>query len=190
MRAVTCLLIALTLTPPISAMAQDGDGYGAMVKRATAETASGLQFKVWVEKQTLNRGQDIIIDFEVENRSNKSIYLVNKEGKPEIAIEDGETILLQAPLPWPTGHGGYNYSFTEIKQGKIHRGRLTVPSETFGNDERQDWYVKVAFGYVTDITALNRKPSPTEDPAILRNLLNSRIKVVALGGLRIEIKMP
>jgi hypothetical protein len=89
-----------------------------------------------------------------------------------------------SPLPIPTHHGGYEYHFNEIARGKNYQGRLVIPGSSY--KEGGPWRVEVAIGYVNDITGLNRKLGPTEDPLPLRGALNSRLEVVWLSGLRVD----
>lgn len=174
--ASTLTLLILFVVP--AQMSQD-----SMVKQISAVTADGLVFSVWVERQTVRYGQDIIVHYKVENRSAKTIYLVRDNTSEPIA-ERG-TILLQEPFVSLGGHEGYDYSFTRVERGKIHQGQLTISRERYV--EARPWRIDVGFGYVSDIAGLARPLAQGEDPLPLKALLNSRIKTLSLGSLRTEV---
>jgi hypothetical protein len=182
MRALSkfAFILLLLYASQIKVAGQD-DG---MVKRATAETNDGLHFSLWVKHQVVGLEQDVILYYEVDNRSSRPIYLV-LEKPPDIRIE-GRTILVASPISTPIGHGEYNYDFIKIDRGKNHSGQLTIPGGKYG--EEREWDIEMGFGYVTDATGLNRRLGPTEDPAALRGLLLSRIVVVGLKGVNIRTK--
>lgn len=182
MRAATTLVIKLTLLNILFFSVQ-ADGQDAIVRRISGETADGVLFTLWGERQTVTFGQDVIVNYQVENRSRRTIYLVQK-GAPEM-VSDRSVITIETPRPLPIHHGDYDYTFTEVRQGSTQRGQVTIPKEMFDVDGV--WRVEVGLGYVTDITGLNRRLGATDDPAPLRSLLDSRIETVLLGRLSIEV---
>jgi hypothetical protein len=157
-------------------------GQYARVKRINAEIDDGILISIWVDNQAVKFGEDVVIHYKVDNRGTKTIYLV-QEDIPSVTAENG-TMSVGSPLPIPTHHGGYNYHFNEIEREKNYQGRLVIPGSSY--KEGGPWRVEVAIGYVNNITGLNRKPGPTEDPVILRGALNSRLEVVWLSGLRVD----
>ena len=158
-------------------------GQYAMVKQINAETAEGLLINVWVERQTVKVGQDIVIHYKIENGSAKTLYLIHQD-VPDIMAERA-TIRVGAPLPSPDSHGGYDYSFTKIERGKSHQGRLIVSGDKY--DEVRPWFIEVGFAYVTNVTGLNRRLRSNEDPVVLRGALFSRAVTLLLGGLTVNV---
>ena len=157
--------------------------YSAVVRRASAETTDGLLFSVWTDHQTVIDGNEIMLHYKVYNRSSSPIYLVRRDA-PEFDSEGGR-ILVQSPVPVPVGHGDYDYNFLKIGRGKSYQGQIVIPKKAYHSLDT--WPIDVGFGYVLDVTALNRRLRPSEDPAVLRGALNSRIKVVGVGTLSVKI---
>jgi hypothetical protein len=158
-------------------------GQYTLVKRATAETADGLRFTVWTEGQTVTYGKDIVLHYKVENRSRGAVYLVRKDSLEY--DNEGGRILIASPIPIPVGHGDYDYSFLKIGRGHTYRGQITIPMKAY--NDLDIWPIDVGFGYVTDVTGLNRKLRPGEDPARLRGALRSRLKTAVVGSLSVKI---
>lgn len=158
--------------------------YDGMVKRAAAETNDGLHFSLWVKNQIVKLEEDTILYYEVTNRSSRTVYLV-LETPPQIIIE-GRTILVASPIPTPVGHGEYNYNFIKIERGKNYSGEFKIQGGKYG--EEREWDIEVGFGYVTDVTGLNRRLTRKDDPAALRGLLLSRIIVAGLKGVNVRTK--
>jgi hypothetical protein len=177
-----CLLSKLAflvlLTLPGSTFGQD-----ASVRRATANTSDGLTFDVWVNRSTVRYGQDIMIQFKVENHSNKRIYLV-RDKTSDIVIER-DNILFPRPFVPTGGHEGYDYSFAMVDRGGSYRGRLTISKNRY--KEVQPWRISVGFGYVTEIRGLNRQLRPGEDPLPLKSLLSSRLETLLICNLKVEV---
>lgn len=148
------------------------NGQYARVRRITVETNNGVRVTAWTTRQSVTLRQEVIIFYEVANRSNKTIYLVRKRGELETFI-DGDALVIPIPLPFPEGHGGYDYSFTKVQRGRTHKGQLTIPAGRFNRE--QTWLINVNFGFVTDISGLNRQLGSNEDPAPLRGQLGERI---------------
>lgn len=179
--SASVLLILLAIPLPVNGQFQ------AMVKRATAETTDGIRFTVWLERQAVTLEQSTTIYYEVENRSNETIYLVRKSGELETAITDDGSLLIMVPIPFSDDHrSDYSYTFTKVERSKSHRGRLTFSGSKYNKARR--WSIIVAFGLVTDITGLDRQLRPNEDPAPLRGLLGQRIETIGLSGLTVEVK--
>jgi len=135
----------------------------------------------------VTRKQAVTIFYEVVNRSDKVIYLVRKRGILETNV-DGDALVVPIPLPFPEGHGGYDYTFTKVQRGKTYKGQLLIPAGRFNKE--QTWLVNVNFGFVTDISGLNRQLRNNEDPAPLRGQLGGRIKLVGINGLVVEVEEP
>lgn len=99
---------------------------------------------------------------------------------------DGDALVIPIPLPFPEGHGGYDYNFTKVQRGRTYRGELTIPAGRFNRE--QTWLINVNFGFVTDVSGLNRQLRPNEDSAPLRGQLGERILLVGINGLVLEIE--
>lgn len=176
-RLASIVAVLVLFVVPAGTSAHD-----SMVKRISAETADNLVFNIWLERETVRPGQDIIVHYSVENRSAQAVYLVRDNTARPIA-ERG-TILLQEPFVSLGGHEGYDYSFTKIDRGKRYENQLIIPKESY---QAQPWRIDVGFGYVTDITGLDRQVGHGEDPSPMKVQLHSRIKTLSLGSLGIEV---
>lgn len=160
------------------------NGQYSLVKTVTVETQDGLLFSGSVGRQSIDYGKNVEVYYRVRNRSRHVVYLVHQES-PEFDTEGG-VILIQAPIPAPVGHGAYDYSFSRIAPGREYKGRISIPSSQY--DKADVWPIKIGFGYVRNVTGLNRRLREGEDPAALRGLLNSRIRTVVAGSLSVEIR--
>lgn len=158
------------------------NGQYAAVKQATVKTTDGIKLNVWIEQLFVRLDQSIIIYYEVENLSAKDIHLVF-EDKPDISIS-APTIFFAPPYPSLIGHGRYEYTFVKIKRAGTHRGQLTIPGGKYG--EERVWRIQVGFGYVTDVTGLDRRLGSRDDPGPLQKLLASRIKTLVVGEITVE----
>jgi hypothetical protein len=156
----------------------------ATVKRITAETSNGIRVAAWTARRTITQRQDLIVLYEVTNRSNTTIYLVRKRGDLETFIR-GDVLGVSIPLPYPEGHGDYDYTFTKVQHGRTYKGQLIIPAGRFNKE--QSWQLNVSFGFVTNIKGLNRQLGSNEDPAPLRGQLGQRILLVGVNGLVVEI---
>lgn len=181
-REIFFLLLLLALS--IIARSQDDN----RVKRISGETADGLFFTAWIESFVVPFGQNIVVNYEVRNRSAKTIYLVQKDGPLEVRVEeDIHTLYIEAPIPLPIHHGTFNYSFVQVPKGKSHRGRFIITPAEYKSAAY--WDIVIGFGYVTDITGLEKKSGSEDDPGS-RALLRSRMGDLGLGYLSVEVKKP
>ena len=163
------------------------NGQYAMVKQATAETSDGVRFTARLKHQKVTLKQNVIIYYEVENRSNKTIYLVQKDGELETSA-GGDTLNLPFVIVSSGDSDAYHYNFTKVPQSQSHKGQLVIPAGKFNKE--QVWLINVSFGFVTDINGLDRKLRPNEDPAPFRGLLEERILLVGVNGLVMEVEEP
>ncbi len=171
-------VLALLLSFPKSIQ-----GQYAQVKHITAKTAEGISVSIWVDNQTVKFGRDVVVKYKIDNLSRKTIYLVH-EKKLNFEARNG-IISIGSPSPIPIGHGGFDYSFTEITKGKSYQGHLTVPGNSY--QETGAWRIEVALGYVDDITDLDQESVRTRDPAFVRGTLSNRLEIVWLGNLQVDI---
>ncbi len=159
-------------------------GQYSLVNRARAETSDGLIFAVRVEPQVVTAGKNIVLLFSVRNNSTRAIYLVSRN---ETKFNtDGDSILVEVPLPIPVGHGAYDFKFEKVERGKVRTGKIIIPSHIYSQDDF--WPIDVGFGYVTDISGLLRKPGKDEDPSNLRGLLYERLNTIVVGKLSVKIR--
>ncbi len=181
---VSVLSLVVLLVPGPNTHAQ----FQAMAHRITAQTRNGIRVTAWTNQQSVKLKQDVTINYEVENRSGKTIYLVRQKGEIQTAIKQDGTLSIMVPIPFPDDHGGYNYSFTRVARGGSHKGQLMVRADKF--KEERKWTIDIAFGIVSQIDGLNRQLRNGEDPAPLRGLLGQRMLVIGVNGLVIEVEEP
>lgn len=163
------------------------NGQYAMVNQATAETSDGLRFTARLKQHNVTLKQDVRIYYEVENRSNRTIYLVQKDGELETSV-DGDLLKLPFVIVSSADSDAYHYNFTKVPPRKSHKGQLVIPAGKINKE--QVWLVNVSFGFVTDINGLDRRLRRNEDPAPFRGLLEERIRLVGVNGLVLKIEEP
>jgi len=156
-------------------------GHYASVKSIEAETADGLLVRLWLAKQAVIDGHPILVNYKVQNKTARTIYLV-WDKPPDIAVDRGT---IKFSVPYTDNHKEYNYSFVEVSPHKWVSGELEIPPSKYQGMTM--WHIQVGFGYVRNIKGLNRRPLLDEDPAELMGLLNSRLHTFALGYLTVEI---
>lgn len=158
-------------------------GQYAKVQHIVAKTSEGVSISIWVDKQIVKFGQDVVVRYKIDNFSAKTIYLVH-EKEIDLEVEDG-IMSIGSPTPFPIGHGRFDYSFTKVLKGKNYQGKLTVPGDRYKGTG--PWRIEVALGYIDDISDLDQDSINSRDPAFLRGTLNERLKVVWIGNLRVDI---
>lgn len=181
--SVDALVLLVLLFAPAHANAQSQ----AMVKRVTAETYDGVRFTAWIDQQTVSLKQNVTIFYKAENRSDKTIYLVQKEGEIRTVVDE-EALSIPFLILFSGDSDDYHYSFTKLQRGKAHKGQLIIPASRF--NKGQTWLVNVSFGFVTDINGLDRRLRRGEDPVPYREMLSTRIKLVGINGLVVEVEEP
>jgi len=181
------MIKSLFLTLIVLFIALPNYGQDAKVRKIVAETADNVSFTAWVNAQFVKIGQDIIVNYKVENQSRKAIYLV-RENRSEVIFEDDESIIFPGPLVLIGGHEAYDYSFIRVAPGKIYLSKFIIKAGKYPTETRyseQVWKIYAGFGYVTDISGL--RPKEINDPAPYKSLLSQRIRLLALDGLIIEM---
>lgn len=176
------LFVAIALTFFLT-LAAPANGQYSLVRRARVETVDGVIFTVTVGPPLVISGKAVALHYSVRNNSSQAIYLVHEN--PTQFDTEKDSILVQAPIPIPVGHGGYDYSFTKIDRGKVYKSTIFIPSKIYAKESF--WPIDVGFGYVTNVTGLNRRLRQDEDPANLRGLLYTRIKTIVVGKLSVKI---
>lgn len=181
------LFIALALLGLFTAHSVAFQNQDARVRQVIAETADGVVVTAWVDRQAVRLGQDIIINYRVENRSRRTIYLV-RDNTAEISFEDDKEIIIPTPFVPLGGHEPYDYSYTRVPRGRTHQARFVVAGDRYPRETRyaeQIWRIKIGFGYITDISGL--LVEHVSDPAPYKELLSLRITLLVLDGLTVEI---
>ncbi len=174
---LTLILILL----PVKLLGNDAD-----VSKVTVKTRNGLLFSVWVNSQSVSDGQDIVLNIKVTNHSTKTIYLVQDNINTSKFVDDRNTIVIPEPLVLLGGHESYDYTYTKVAKGKTYVGRIVIAKDDY--KIAQPWPIEVGFGYVNDITGLNRPLGHLEDPAPLKGRLRSRLETLQLCGIRVDVK--
>jgi hypothetical protein len=158
-------------------------GRPAGVKRVEALTADGIIFTVWVGRREIKSGDAIVVNYKVENRGDRTIYLV-RDNTSDVVFEGEESIIFPRPLVLLGGHEPCDYNFTRVVRGTSYESHLKVARDKYPEDARyaeHTWEVRIGFGYVLDIRGLRVKES--DDPAPYKRLLDSRLKTLTLGSL-------
>lgn len=130
------------------------------ITRLSGKSTNGLTIDVWVDREVVSIDESLRVYVQVVNNNSKSVYLV-RASKPEIEWKSGE-LLIQAPLPLPITHGGYDYKFDAIRPGATVEFNFEIPPSTVS--EVGLTKIFVGLGFVNDISGIARKLNPGEDP--------------------------
>lgn len=178
-RTIFALLFLLGLTFEIHAQFNN-----AIILKVSSESSDKLRFSVWAETTEINLGQSITINYSVENKSTKMFYLVKgKENKVRLF---GENMLVESPSALPTNHGDFDFTFVQIKPKKKIFGQVVIPKEKIESEGILP--ITLGFGYVENISGIDRKLHKGEDPFPLRSELEKRIKRLYVGDLGVNVK--
>lgn len=63
--------------------------YETFVKKASIETADGIRFSGWINNHIIRRNQNTIVNFVIENRSPRTIYLAWRIGDLNTDVDRG-----------------------------------------------------------------------------------------------------
>jgi hypothetical protein len=178
-KVILFVLLLLSFTLGIKAQFNN-----AVILKASSESNDNLRFSIWVDKSEVNLGESITINYSIENKSNKTFYLVkSKENRIRLF---GENMLVEAPSALPTSHGDFDFTFVQIKPKKKIAGQVLIPKEKIQTECVLP--ITLGFGYVESIVGIDRKLSKGEDPFPLRSELEKRIKRLYIGDLGINVK--
>jgi hypothetical protein len=178
-RTIFVLLFLLGLTFKIDAQFNN-----AIILKVSSESSDNLRFSIWAETSNINLGQSITINYSIENKSAKNFYLV--KGKEDRIRLFGENMLVEAPSALPTNHGDFDFNFVQIKPKKKILGRVIIPKEKIQSEGILP--ITLGFGYIENISGIDRKLNKGEDPFPLRSELEKRIKRLYVGDLGVNVK--
>lgn len=158
-------------------------GQDARVNRVTVTTAEGLFFSAWVNKQTVSYGKDILVNFSLNNRSSKAVFLV-RDNTSKIVIER-DSIVIPRPFVLIGGHEDYDFSFTRVAAGATYQGHVAVSQKDY--QTAQEWRLDLGLGYIHDIRGLNKRLRDGEDPAPYKARLRDRLTTLQLCGVWVKV---
>lgn len=170
------LIILLCLV----ALAVPAFGQSAMVRRVTAETEDGVLFSAWVVRQRVKYGQDIEVNYRVENRGRRAVYMVLEE-PARAEVSDGKLVIFAAYLSNEHDSGGSEFRLIRVGRGATHSGRLIISKSVY---KVQDiWPIGVGLSILREAGGFGRRVAdPTEQRA-----LSSKARIVSLGGLIVDV---
>ena len=171
---------ALTILSSASLGAETED---LIVSKVQVETNNHLLISAETERTRIRIGDRIVLSLSVVNNGKRSIFFVGQD--TPVIVNDKGDILISAPFPFPEDKEEYDYSFREIKPGESFSSRIVIPSNLITREDELD--IRIGLSFVQDVTDINRRLQPGEDPMRLRGLLGKRIRTVGLGVLRIVV---
>jgi hypothetical protein len=170
----------------ISAQSANSD---TKVTKITADTEDLISFQVSIPKTIFLRGEDILIKYQVTNKSNKTVYLVT-EPSPNVLIEDISTMRVVEPVSGVDDHIPYNYDLITIKPQKTFSGQLLISAKYYIQNKNYNFgiaEIQVGFSYLFDKQNLDGCKEVTFVRPCLKEL-NDKSKSLTVGNLVIEIK--
>ena len=177
--AIVCLAATHAQTEP-----------DAKVLRLSAETEDSVVFQVSVGKKIFAREEDIHVNYVVENRSRKNIYLV-VEPSPKLIFPDTFTLELAQPVVGPDDHAPFDYDLIKILAGKSYRGKLLIRAKEIIANGKYDFEIapiRAGFSYLFDISKLSGcKTAKYIRPCLTE--LYDKSKSLTIGNLVVERKL-
>lgn len=177
---IICVFVFLS----VSILVVKAQYNNAVVLNASLETTDKLRFSIWTQKSEIDLGQNITVDYSVENRSSRTFYLV-KDKSYRIRIF-GENMIVEAPSALPTNHGDFDFTYIQIKPKKRILGQIEIPKEKIESEGVLP--ISIGFGYVDNINGIDQTLKAGDDPFPLRSGLEKRIKRLYIGDLGVSIK--
>lgn len=177
--------IACGLILALLASAPSVDAQFSEISRVITKTGDGSTIEAWLPQTTVVRGSSLRVNVKVTNGSSKTFYLVRKS-EPEIDWRNGD-LLVEAPLPLPIAHGGYDYTFLEIPPRRSITAHIDIPTT---DAELGLTRILLALGFVNNKNGIARQLEPGEDPVKLRGPLANRMRVYGIGQLEAQIVGP
>jgi len=187
---ILMLILTICALNLVSAFAQDNDPE-AKVTKVMAETEDGVFFQASVSKSLFQRGDNIQINYEVQNKGKKTIYLVT-EPSSNVLIEDLSILRLVQPVTGADDHLPYNYDLIKIPPKKNFKGNLLIKANVYLENKKYDFSIteiQVGFSYLFDKTNLEDCKQATWTRPCLYELYK-KSKSLTIGNLLIEIKKP
>jgi hypothetical protein len=185
MRSKLSITFAIALSIFFFAVSATQGQSDALIKRGSIETASGIRFSVWLNHQLIKQNQSTKLNFSVENRSPRTIYLAWSENNLSTVMDCNFNLhIYPSQMEGDLGHSETKFKFIKVGKGKVYKGELAIPITAYPNSDT--YSIAISLGYVTDITGLKRHFG--EDPIRFNALFESRIKYFELGGLTVDVE--
>jgi hypothetical protein len=183
--AISCLITIIGLR---FAYSQNTD---AKMTKLKVQTDDLITIEVTTLKNTLVRGDDIVINFRIANNNRKTIFLVSEPLQP-IFINEDFIIELMKPVRPPDDHRVYDYDLIKISPKKVYKGKLLIKSKYYLENKAYDFSVakiQIGFSYLFDKSNLDGCKQATYVRPCFFELYN-KSKSLTLGNFVIEIKKP
>ncbi|MBX3299988.1 MAG: hypothetical protein KF736_11060 [Acidobacteria bacterium] len=181
--AISCLITFMGLR---FAYSQNTD---AKMTKLSVQTDDLITIEVTTLKNTLVRGDDIVINYRIANYNKKTIFLVSEPSQP-IFINEDFIIELMKPVRLPDDHRVYDYDLIKISPQKVYKGNLIIKAKYYLENKDYDFSIakiQVGFSYLFDKTNLEDcKQATYVRPCFFE--LYKKSKSLTLGNFVIEIK--
>lgn len=151
-----CFLVSIFALPSLGQT-------DAKVISASVSTSELVVFKIWVERVSFNRGDDIIVHYSVKNGGSRQIYLV-QEPVPRVVIDDLWILDVLKPIYLPDKHQSFDYRFVRIPAKSEFKGKFSIAAKVYESNlayEFEDAAIRVGFSYVLDVSPYKECEEPT-----------------------------
>jgi hypothetical protein len=134
-----------------------GQGHAdASVPVVTAETDDSIAFRISVPKKIYGESEDIRVNYVVQNKSRRIVYLVTGPA-PRLRIKDIGVVELFDPVKGPDNHEQYDYTMIKIMPGRSYQGSRLIEVKELQANEKYNFEtvtIQVGFSYLFDISSL------------------------------------
>jgi hypothetical protein len=182
------LCIVLATYSLTNTLAQENDPE-ARVTKVIAETEDKIFFQATVSKTIFKRGDNIPINYQVQNKGKKTIYLVT-EPTSNVLVEDLSILRIVQPVVGADDHLPYNYDLIKLPPKKNYKGSLLIKASVYLENKKYDFSIteiQVGFSYLFDKSNLDGCKQATWTRPCLYELYK-KSKSLTLGNLLVEIK--
>lgn len=180
------LLFSLFCLVKFNAIADDN----VNVKKISAETGDSILFQISIDKPSITRGEDIIINYNVTNKGSKDVYLLTIPPPLDVRTVDVGILEILSPIIYPDAHFRYTYNLIKIRPKKSYKGTLNISAKVYLTDKVygfEDAEIKTNFSYLFEISGLRDCEKANYSLPCLSEVYK-KAKTLTLGNLFLQIK--
>lgn len=188
LKVFVTLIFVITISELITIFAQTTYPE-AKIAKMIVETKDLIVIQISISKNTFILGDNIPINYQITNKSNKVVYLV-VEPSPQVFIDENYVLELVQPVTLPDDHMPYDYDLVKIPPQKTYKGNLSIDAKSYLSNKKYDFEIakiRVGFSYLFDKSNLEGCKKVTFVRPCLKALYD-KSKSLTIGNLIVEIK--
>ena len=162
----------------------------ATVTKVSAETDDSIVFQISVGKKNYSEQEDIAVNYLVQNKSRRSVYLVTAPS-PLSRITEAFIVEFVDPIKGPDAHEQYDYELIKILPGKSHQGKLLIKAKVLIDNTKYNFEtvaIRASFSYLFDVSNLGDCKEATYSLPCLREIYD-KSKTLTAGNLLVKRKV-